>query len=168
MANQAIDRNSIDVAKEIITRLTGRKSLIRPVLAQILKSCAAANEVAPDAWAVTLNFDFVRINVGQAEVFLLGPQHFFMNCSAAFGVPPFTGIDFEAAEYRSVPGSQCRFKGSLSLLQDVPEPVMNAHLDFVRRAACTQSGKPRKGSAFTRYHSPGLLEYANTVVSSND
>lgn len=45
MANQAIDRNSIDVAREIITRLTGRKSLIRPVLAQFLKSCAAANEV---------------------------------------------------------------------------------------------------------------------------
>lgn len=134
------------------------------ILARLLNSVAIADAVAPQAWAATFFPWGFRLNVGQVEVYVAGEHDFFLNCAAAKGMPPFDTGAFTDANYRSVPGPQCHYRGVPADLLNLSARVERAHAKFIELAAHSPSGKLRSGTPFKRFHSEALLAYARKIV----
>ena len=134
------------------------------ILARLLKSSDIAAAIAPNAWGVTLLPNLLRLNVGQAEVYVASSGGFFLNCSASVGTPPFDSEAAENTKYRSIEGAQCHFWGMPSDLKRLPSGVELAHAKFVGLAARSPSGKPRSGTPLRKSHSAGLMVYAQSIV----
>ena len=158
------DRSSSDVARNIVEQIFLSEHERLAVLTRLLTSADAANRIAPNAWAVTLFPNLIRLNVGQAEVFVAFDKGFFINCSATAGTPGFDLEACEAVHNRSVPLPQCHYWGTFSDLKQIPPAVEKAHLRFIDLAARAPSGKPRAGTPLMKTHAPGLVEYARAVV----
>ena len=136
----------------------------RFLMKQLLQSAAIAERAGPDSWAVTLFEDGFRLNVGQVEAFTYrrGLVYFFM-----LGTVParaYTVGEIIPSSFRSMPQPQCVFVGGAGELQRVRAALAPAHKTFVRTAAVTTKGKPRR-SSYARFHSPGLHRYAIHVES---
>lgn len=159
------DRSSSEVARSLVEQIFPSEHERHAVLTRLLKSADAANRIAPNAWAVTLFPKLIRLNVGQAEVFVAFDKGFFINCSATAGTPGFDLEACEATHYRSVPLPQCHYWGTLSNLKQIPSAVEEAHLRFIDLAARAPSGKPRAGTPLMKTHTPGLIAYARAVVT---
>lgn len=152
-----------DVAR-VLERLYPSEPERHAVLARLLNSVAVADAVAPSAWAATFFPWGFRLNVGQVEVYVAGEHDFFLNCAAAKGMPPFDTDAFTDANYRSVPGSQCHYRGVPADLLNLPAGVERAHAKFIELAAHSPSGKLRSSTPFKRFHSEALLAYARRIV----
>jgi hypothetical protein len=159
-----LDRDDPEVAAGIMESLFPRKADRTAILARLLKSCAVADDAAPNAWAVTLFPDYFRLNVGQVEVYVAYAGGFFLNCSASVAVAPYDSAGFADVHYKSVPLPQCRFRGVARDLRALSTAVEQAHARFICYAAQGPSGKPRAGSPLTKSHSEGLLKYARQLV----
>ena len=62
-----------------------------------------------------------------------------------------------------MPQPQHGFFGTVRQLQKVGPILQPLHVAYVRTAAVTSKGKPRR-SSFARYHSPGLHIYAQRLA----
>lgn len=159
------DHTTAQEAQEVVEAILPNDDERHAVLSQLLRSSDAANRVAPNAWAVTLFSNMIRLNVGQVETFVAGESgSFFLNCSASPETAPFNTGATEPAKYASVPQPQCRYWGKHADLLQLPDPVQRAHLKFVEMAARSPSGKPRAGTSFAKKHCAGLITYAESVV----
>lgn len=137
------------------------------VLRQLLESAAAAEKIAPNAWAVTLFANGFRLNVGQVEaltffddvvrVFLHGDVRLEEKVLRK-KVTPTT--------YRSVPQPQAVFAGSVPQFAKVREALWPRHCAYLRHAALSPSGKPRKGTPHARFHTEALMQWARRKVGS--
>jgi hypothetical protein len=77
-----------------------------------------AGRIAPNAWAVTLTTQNLRLNVGNQEVFVAGAGDFFLNCAARPEDPAFDGVRTEPAQY-ALAQPQCRVRGMLTELAEL-------------------------------------------------
>jgi hypothetical protein len=77
-------------------------------------------------------------------------------------VPPTRLGTIEPTSFDSIPEPQHGFLGTAAELARVAASLESAHRAFVCAAATTSKGAPRRTS-FARYHSPGLLTYAQRV-----
>jgi hypothetical protein len=136
----------------------------RFVMKQPLQSIAVAERAGPNSWAVTLFEDGFRLNVGQVEAFSYkrGLAHFFM--LGAVSARAYTVGEIIPSSFRSMPQPQSAFIGNAKELQRIHSALAQAHKAFVQTAAVTTKGKPRRCS-YSRYHSPGLYQYAVRFVS---
>ncbi|WP_309677953.1 hypothetical protein [Polaromonas sp.] len=137
------------------------------VLRQLLRSADVANAIAPSAWAVTLLRDGFRLNVGQVEVLVFKVGIVRMNIAGHVGAAPFVGEGFFGANYRSLSKPQCAFEGDALQLKRVVGSIQAGHDRFIRLAALTAAGIPRKGTPFRRSHSEGLMLYARNFLASD-
>jgi hypothetical protein len=136
----------------------------RFLMQRLLQSAAIAEKSGPDSWAVTLFEDGFRLNVGQVEAFTYrrGLVYFFM--LGGISARAYTVGEIIPSSFRSVPQPQSVFIGSARELQRVLAALAPAHEAFVRAAAVTTKGKPRR-SSYSRFHSPGLYQYAIRLIS---
>jgi len=159
MSAAPIDRDDPRAAEAVMRRLCPDEALRRFLMAQLLRSAAAAEQAGPRSWAVTLFPHGFRLNVGQVEAFT------FLNRVVGWfmlGAVPdsvYTVGEVLECSFRSLPQPQRVFYGSPGELQRLHRQLAPAHEEFLRTAATTASGKPRR-CPYGRYHSPGLYTYA--------
>ena len=131
---------------------------------RLLQSIAIAERLGPNSWAVTLFKEGFRLNVGQVEAFAYKRRlaHLFM--LGAVSGRAYTVGEIIPVSFRSMPQPQSAFIGSAQELQRIHSALAQAHKSFVETAAVTTKGKPRRCS-YSRYHSPGLYQYAVHLVT---
>lgn len=152
-------------AKNIIGTVLPDKELREIVLKQLLLSANAAEKLAPGAWSVTLFSDGFCLNVGAVEAFVFSSNFIRINLVGAVGNAPFEGPFFGHSDYRSIPQPTCAFRGSPLDFANLRVSLHESHLRFIHCAAITKSGKPRRGTPFSRFHDDGLIAYAREVTS---
>ncbi len=132
----------------------------RVAFRQLVASADHARSVAPEAWGVTLYRDLFRLNVGRAEVLVVGNGFIRLNCMGNVGTPPLTGSRFEQQSYQSVADSHCAFVGPINEFSAMQANLQRPHQDFIAKVGLTRSGEPVSGSPHKRSHSELLMEYA--------
>ncbi len=155
-----LEREDPDKAKEILKELAPMSTERRALLRQLMRSTEIANSIAPTAWAVSLFPNGFRMNVGQVEAFVFLDGDVRLNIVGTCGMPPIVGALFVPAPYRSVPQLCCAFYGALNDFVKVQEALQQRHAEFVKLAARSPSGKPRRGTRYKSSHSDGLMAYA--------
>lgn len=161
----AIEKNSAEAAEMVLIKAYPEPHERFLVLRQLLKSIEHAQSIAPGAWCVTLLRQGFRLNVGDTEVLLGFPGGIGLNLAAK--PEDFNqSEDYEILEinYAARPGST-RYNTYVENFKKVEEELKPAHLAFIDDCAFTATGKPFKKSRFQRFHSPGLVEYAQNFVS---
>jgi hypothetical protein len=131
---------------------------------QLLQSIAIAERLGPNSWAVTLFKEGFRLNVGQVEAFTYKRRLVYLFMLGAVSGRAYTVGEIIPSSFRSMPQPQSVFIGSAKELQRIHSALAQAHKSFVQTAAVTTKGKPRRCS-YSRYHSPGLYQYAVHLVS---
>jgi hypothetical protein len=79
--------------------------------------------------------------------------------------PKIAGVQEVSRRYKSMPEHQYDFRGRAKDFAQVKEVLQAHHQEFVRTAAITKNGTPRRCS-FLRSNSPGLYEYTISVVGA--
>jgi hypothetical protein len=153
------DRDDPQAAEAVMRRLCPDEALRRFLMVQLLRSAAVAEQAGPRSWAVTLFDRGFRLNVGQVEAFtyLNRVVGWFMLGTVPDSV--YTVGEVLDCSFRSLPQPQRVFYGSPGELQRLQRQLTPAHEEFLRTAATTAAGKPRR-CPYARYHSPGLYTYA--------
>ena len=159
-----LDRESRAAAQAVMERACPDATARRFLMKQMLDSLAIAEKSGPNSWAVTLFADGFRLNVGQVEAFTYrrGLAYFFMLGSVA--ARAYTVGEIITSSFRSMPQPQSVFIGGAKELQRIHAALAPAHKRFVQTAAVTTKGKPRR-SSYSRFHSPGLYQYAIHLLS---
>ena len=161
---QEPNNNRIAEVRASLTAACPRESDRLIALRQLATSADTAGEIAPNAWAVSLLPDGFRLNVGQVEALVLVSGLVRVNLVGTYGLPPFVGSKFQQTKYKSIPGPQCAYVGSLSSYAKVASDLDAAHRAFLDQAARAPSGAPRKGTSFSRRHCEELIQYARSHV----
>ena len=163
-AATSVDRQSRTSAETVMESACPDATTRRFLMKLLLDSIAIAERLGPNSWAVTLFKEGFRLNVGQVEAFTYKRHlaHYFM--FGALSGRAYTVGEIIPSSFRSMPQPQSVFIGSAKELQRIHPALAQAHKGFVQTAAVTTKGKPRRCS-YSRYHSPGLYQYAVHVVS---
>ena len=139
----------------------------RAVLQLLLSSVKKADAVAPNAWAVTLFRDGLRLNVGQVEVLVVGHEYVGLNCVGSVESSFASGHSCREVTYKSMPQPHFRLDTKAAELDRLGGALLEAHHQFVETAARSPSGQPRKGTVFRKSHCEGLVQYATEFVGAN-
>ena len=162
--NSADERSEIEVAEQVLVEQCPNPQDRRLLLERFLASVDAANGFAPNAWCATLFSNGFRLNVGQVEALVFLDGQLRANLVGLAATAPYIGANFQQASYRSLPQPLCAFVGSLRQYASVAAGIAEAHTAFVQLAAHSASGRPRRGSPYSRSHSEGLIQYARAEV----
>ena len=135
------------------------------ILKQLLRSIALAEQPGRGSWAVTLFDDGFRLNVGQVEVFTYFNRIATLFMLGRIPARAYTVGEIISCSFRSMPQPQTAFVGSALELKRIHSALAPGHKAFVQTAAITAKGKPRR-CPYTRYHSPGLYNYAVHVAGA--
>lgn len=136
------------------------------VLEQLLESIGVADSIAPNAWGVTLFEDGFRLNVGQAEVLVLATDQIRVNLCGPKTGNGACSANVKPSRYKSIPQPQFAFVGTISAFRMCRQHLLSQHKEFLRLAALSPKGMPRKGSPHTRSHCEYLVNYARFVTGS--
>jgi hypothetical protein len=79
---------------------------------------------------------------------------------ATVGIEKDLRACIQPVPYRSVPGDNFIFRGSVQQFSACREALFTAHHDFIAKAGHTKSGRPVQGSPYRIFHSPGLVACA--------
>ena len=159
MSGQEFNREDPTLAEAVIRDLCPIAAERRHLLQQLLVSCSIAERSAPLSRAVTLFPDRTgfRLNVGQVEVFTFSSG--WVRLLLLGAVSPLPIGETVPTSYASVPQPQSALQCTTKAFVKISALLQEPHAAFVRAAAVTSSGKPRSTS-FAKFHSPGLLAYA--------
>ena len=163
MSQIKASRDDSTSAESIMVSLCPDAKERHRLLQQLLESCAVAERVAPRACSVTLFKDGsgFRLNVGNVEA--MAYRSGLISLLLHGDAPTLMVGHVSATSYSSVPQPQSSFECSTKDFLDVGPLVQVPHAAFVRAAAVTVEGKPRKAN-FARFHSFGLIAYAQRVA----
>lgn len=130
------------------------------VVSQFVDSMREAETVCPKAWAVTL-FPFgFRLNVGPVEVMTAFDGEIRLLLHGISKDVRRELVDMiQPAPYRSVPGDNFIFRGSVSQFSRHRDSILPLHREFIVLAGTTRSGRPVSGTRFREFHSPGLVAF---------
>lgn len=158
------DRQSRASAETVMESACPDATARRFLMNRLLQSIAIAERLGPNSWAVTLFEEGFRLNVGQVEAFTYKRRLVYFFMLGAVSDRAYTVGEIIPSSFRSMPQPQSVFIGSAQELQRVHSALAQAHKSFVQAAAVTTKGKPRRCS-YSRFHSPGLYQYAVHLVS---
>lgn len=135
-------------------------------LRQLISSCRAIATIAPSAWAVTLLTDGFRLNVGDVEALTLQRETLHVCLAADASDPLLQGLPVLPGIYRRVGRTHCYYEGQPSDFEAAKSLLEPLHLEYLRAASMTPTGKLRVVTRFGKFHSPELLSYAARVTNS--
>ncbi len=188
-AEDDFDWGSADGAEAVMSRVCADEAMRREILQCLLDSIAFVDQTAPDAWAVTLQGNGFRLNVGQVEA---------LTCDAGWPFPPYEGgaiamrvlthgalpddvlawsgdgnpslqLGIAPASYKSIPAPKHIVKLAAKQpgsIRPCYEKLMRAHESYLSSALQTPTGKIRSGTPFKRTHSEDLVAYAKAVCGT--
>jgi len=159
----SLDRQSRASAEDVMERACPDAAARRFLMKRLLQSIAIAERLGPNSCAVTLFDEGFRLNVGQVEAFTFKRRLAYFFMFGAVSGRAYTVGEIIPCAFRSMPQPQSVFIGSATELQRVHSALAKAHKSFVETAAVTTKGKPRR-SSYSRFHSPGLYQYAVDLV----
>ena len=159
---------TVDEVKQIFTHLVPDGDARYSLLRLLLSSTDLANSIAPLAWGVTQYSNGFRLNVGQVEAVVFLDASLHVNLIGEVGMPPFAGDTFRVVQYATVPYTTCRFHGSIETFEKLRSELQSSHFEFIRRAAATGAGFPRRGTPFRRFHCHSLIDYAKQETDQFD
>jgi hypothetical protein len=162
-------RNDPEKAAQIMKKIFPIRPEYDLVLTQLSESIHQATSVAPKAWAVTLFPDRFRLNVGNVEVLTASLGEIRLLIHRAVDTIHRELVDcIEIASYKSVPGDNFIFQGSIEQFRRYRDVLLPGHYDFIDEAGRTKSGTPRSGTRYRASHSPGLVDLAESVTPKPD
>ncbi len=135
------------------------------VLNRLMATWECAESAVPGVSEVTLSPKGFCLNVGQVEVLVFQDGILHLNLHGRGFAPDGLLPYLRGVDYKSISQPQCAFFGSPSDLQRWESEILLPHHEFVKLAALSPTGKPRKGTPFARFHSAGLLSYARHISS---
>lgn len=136
------------------------------VLTQLAESIREANTVAPKAWAVTLFPYGFRLNVAAVEVLtaFYGQVRLLIHCTDADIPVALRDGSTQLAPYKSVPGPNYIFEGTVEKFRQYRDVLIPAHYDIIAKACWTKKRKPVAGTRHQASHSRGLVELARSIA----
>jgi hypothetical protein len=158
-----VDRQSRASAQSVMERACPDASARRFLMKRLLQSIAVAERSGPNSWAVTLFDEGFRLNVGQVETFTYKRRLAYFFMLGAVSDRAYTVGELIPSAFRSMPQPQLVFVGGARELQRVHSALAQGHKRFVQTAAVTTKGRPRR-SSYSRFHSPGLYQYALDIA----
>ena len=167
MTEVTLDRNSTEVAEQVMSALCSSMEEQQVVLRQLLGSIHAAARHSPNSWAVTLFGNGFRLNVGPVEAFTFFDGYVRL---LFLGIVPAETQEHGEVfpmQYRSVPQPQNCYIGSIPEFHVVAKLLHPLHERFLEAAAVTAKGHPRKSSPFKHSQSLGLVAYAEGVITQS-
>lgn len=164
MAQEAEERNAEAIMASLLPDI-GERVL---VLKRLVETLDCAERVVAGSCAVTLYPNGFRLNVGQVETLVFMDGRLRVNLHGSIPLSGDLKSFLHAADYKSVSQPQSAFVGSISEFQRWEPSLIRAHHAFVKLAAFSPAGKPRKGTPFARSHSDGLLSYARRMAPGRD
>jgi hypothetical protein len=158
-----VDKDNQDSIAEAIQRLLPEEATRRGRLDFLADSIGTAYATSPDRWGLTLNKDFLRLNVGRIEVLAFIPD--FIHCILDLDTLPEdireddrvslkeNENDPRLGFYKSVPGSVV-----CNIFSEEPEEILalikGSHKILIENAARTgRNPMTKKG------HSPAVIDY---------
>jgi hypothetical protein len=161
--DEEFNRDDPTIASALMQDLCPALHDRRLVLSQLIRSMEFAERLAPDSCSVTMWRNGFRLNVGQVEsfVFIDAGIRLFL-----FGSFPSAAQEFGEivpARFHSIPQPHYGYFGDVRGFERAGSHLQPSHLEFLRVAALTTRGKPRR-SPFRRTHSPGLVQYARSFA----
>jgi len=135
------------------------------VLKQLEDSIHCAESVAPYAYATTLfgkeygkKRNGFRLNMGGIEALTAfdGRVRLLMHKLDRDTRGRLHGC-IERSRYKSVPGDNFIFAGTVEQFRQHRQAILRSHHDFIEAAGTTKSGKPVAGTRHQSSHSPGLI-----------
>ena len=163
MTVKVFDRNSSDLAKQIISEQCSSVQEQRLVLQQLLESINLATQYATDSCSVTLFGNGFRLNIGAVEAYTFFGNEIRLFLLGEIAVEAHQYGVVAPTDFHSIPKNQSLFVCSTFDFKHVADYLRAAHHKYVHAAAHTTNGKPRKTS-FAQSHSPGLISYANDLL----
>ncbi|MDP2371879.1 hypothetical protein [Rhodoferax sp.] len=154
---------SLEDARSTIETLIPQMEERALVMGQLLRSAELANELAPNAWGVTSLKNGFRLNVGQVEVLVLCDDQLLFNTIKASSDKTEDAAMVGSRRYSSIQLPHHAFRGAVADFAKVQTNLQAAHSDFILEASRTNSGIPRTGSPFRRFHCAALLDYAREL-----
>ena len=110
---------------------------------------------------------WISTNVGQVEVLTLWGDTVRVLLAASDSDPSLKAtFRPHNTSYLSLGDPQSVFEGTASEFAEARAVLEPLHMEFVRAAATTSKGKPRRGTPFRRFHSPALMDYARAETSA--
>jgi len=164
---QMTGEDQAGIAEQIITTLLPDEMERLFLVETLIDSISVANSISPNAWAVTLFSNGFRLNVGQVEVLVLTDDQLQVNLHGVNKTNVECAANLVEANYKSMPQPQSTFLGTVSKYSNCKQQLISYHREFLRLAALSPSGKPRKGTSFSRSHSEGLVSYARKYLDSH-
>ncbi len=164
MTEEVFDRNSSDLAEQIISAQCSSAQEQRTVLQQLIESINSATQYAPDSCSVTLFGNGFRLNIGAVEAYKLFHKEVGLFLIGEIPAEVHQYGVVIPTDFRSVPKDQSFFLCPIADFRHVASSLRSAHQKYIHAAAHTTNGKPRK-TPFARSHSPGLISYANRLLA---
>lgn len=156
--------NTVD-AMAVVVEMLPAPAERKWLLSRLLDSADFADSIAPNAWGVTLFRNGFRLNVGQVEALVFIDGKIRVNFVGRNGIGTFAGESFADADYRTLPQPLCTFAGMIAAAAALPPSVWSSHAQFIKFAATTRTGQPRRGTPFRRSHCEALIHYARGATA---
>ena len=163
MTEEVFDRNSSDLAEQIISAQCSSAQEQRTVLQQLIESINSATQYAPDSCSVTLFGNGFRLNIGAVEAYKLFHKEVGLFLIGEIPAEVHQYGVVIPTDFRSVPKDQSFFLCPIADFRHVASSLRSAHQKYIHAAAHTTRGAPRK-TPFSRSHSVGLVSYANRLL----
>jgi len=163
---QASSREDPKVAKEVIESLIPIRLEREAILRQLISSIDFASAIASDSAAVTLFTDGFRLNVGAVMALSCFDELIMLGLHGSMPASLQQSAHLRPSSFSSVPQPQYFFCGRISDLITWKDTIREAHEAYLRAAAVTETGKPRR-AVYAKSHSPGLVAYAEDATRKN-
>lgn len=138
------DRSKPEDAAKIMEEFCPRVTERRLILGQLVRSIAVAESIDCDCWAVTLFRNGFRLNVGSVEAFaFLDGQVRLLLCGFVPRGAKALGVLY-ACDLKNAPQPSFLYVCNLTTFGKLRNRVAAAHEAYIRGAAVTKKGKPRR------------------------
>lgn len=154
-------------ARDVIERILPDSSDRWTVLDRLNRSSKFASSIAPAALSARLGNNGFRINVGQVEVLTFFDDTFRVLLAATKPDKRLARLQIVRTTYKSIRGPQCYFVGTIGDYRAAKQQIDSLHEEYIRDAATTINGSPRRGTPYAIHHSEDLITYARKYVSTN-
>ena len=162
-ALSATNRASESFAAEVFARLYSSEAVRHGCAEAIANAIRFSDQQSKSCWGITLFKHGLRLNVGKAEVMVLGSDAVYIvldkeGVSDGFRTQIVEYLSTPVSIYKSVPGEKVQCRLPPEELARVYPLVAGAHQSFITRAAQSKPTAPIK-AAF----SAGVIQYLRTV-----
>ncbi len=165
MKANAIDRTDPQDSARVFERLHSRSGSLLDTGSFVCESIRVAHQCQASCWSINLFPAKIRLNVGQVEACTIRRNmvRLLLAGSRPSECPGVISGKFDGnPAYAAVPIESGFLDVSLEVLSELPDAVVDAHQEYIRRAAHLKHRSP-----FRRAYSKGFLLYLEMLLNES-